>query len=77
MILERKDISMKKIVCILLVVSLIFVMVGCGATKELHCDKCGKVINVKESSNMEEDWIIYCEDCNAEIFGDDPIIEAE
>lgn len=68
---------MKKLLCILLVLSFIFVMTGCGEKKVLHCDKCGKEIEVKASSNMEEDWIIYCEDCNAEIIGNDPIIEEE
>lgn len=65
---------MKKLLCILMVISFMFVMVGCGATKTLHCDKCGKEIQVKESSNMEENWIIYCSECNEEIFGDNPVV---
>ena len=47
---------------------------ACGKTKILHCDHCGTEVKVKESSNMEEDWIIYCETCNEELFGDDPIL---
>ena len=43
-------------------------------TKILHCDHCGTEIKVSESSNMEEDWIIYCETCNEELFGDDPLL---
>ena len=74
---RREEIHMKKLLCILLVVCLIFVMVGCGKTKTLHCDSCGKEVHVKEKSNMEEDWIIYCEECNEEIFSDDPIISEE
>lgn len=45
-----------------------------GYTKILHCDHCGEEVEVKESSNMEEDWIIYCEKCNEELFADDPLL---
>ena len=66
---------MKKVLgIILLVISLILVMVGCGATKVLHCDNCNKEVKVEESSNMEESWVIYCEECNEELFGDDPLL---
>ena len=49
-------------------------LAACGAKKILHCDHCGKEVSVKESSNMEEDWIIYCAQCNEELFADDPIL---
>lgn len=65
---------MKKLLCILLVVSFIFIMVGCGEAKTLHCDKCGKEITVDSSSNMDDDWIIYCNECEEEIFGDNPVV---
>ena len=47
---------------------------GCG-TKTLHCDGCNKELKVSKSSNMEEDWIIFCEDCEEEVFGDEPLVE--
>lgn len=66
---------MKKFIGIIFVVVCVFlVMTGCGKTKTLHCDNCNKEVEVKEKSNMTEDWIIYCETCNEELFGDDPIL---
>lgn len=65
---------MKKLLCFLGALSVLLALTGCGKTKLLHCDHCGKEVSVKESSNMEEDWIIYCEECNEELFGDDPVL---
>lgn len=65
---------MKKIFCFVLVISVLFVFSGCGKTKVLHCDYCNREITVLESNEMNEDWIIYCEDCNEELFSDDPIL---
>lgn len=42
-------------------------LVSCGETKILHCDHCGKEIKVSAASNMEEDWIVYCKDCESEL----------
>lgn len=64
----------KKALVLLLTLSLLFTLLACGATKILHCDHCGTEVKVKENSNMEEDWIIYCETCNEELFGDDPLL---
>lgn len=68
---------MKKILCILIIVSLVFAVVGCYATKTLTCDNCGKEVKVKESSNMDESWIIYCDECNEQLFGDDPLLSGK
>lgn len=64
---------LKKVFVFLLVFTL-FSCTACGASKILHCDSCGEEVQVKESSNMEEDWIIYCEECNESLFADDPIL---
>lgn len=64
---------MKRIFAAMMAVLLVLALTACGV-KVLHCDACGKEVKVKESSNMEEDWIIYCEQCNEELFGDDPIL---
>ena len=56
---------MKKLLCFVMALSFLFAM-GC-ATKTLHCDGCNKEIEVKESSAMEEDWIIYCDECNEKL----------
>ncbi len=65
---------MKKMICFLLAVCLVFALTGCIKTKTLHCDYCQKEITVKENSNMNEEWIVYCEECNEELFGDDPVL---
>lgn len=66
---------MKKLVIFILSAILcLSVFTGCVAKKELTCDHCGKTIKVPATSNMEEDWIIYCKKCNNELFGDDPLL---
>ena len=65
---------MKKIFFILLAILFILVLAGCGETKTVHCDNCKKEVAVDAGSNMEEDWIVFCEECNKELFGDDPIL---
>ena len=55
---------MKKLICLVLAMLTALSMAGC-AKKILHCDGCGAEVQVRLSSNMEEDWIILCEDCNA------------
>ena len=67
---------MKKILCVLIMISLIFAVVGC-ATKTLTCDHCGKEVKVKESSNMDDSWIIYCDKCNEQLFGNDPLLSGK
>ena len=59
---------MKRILCLLLVVlTLAALLAGCGEKKTLHCDRCGKEVKVSMDSKMEEDWIIYCSDCEKEL----------
>ncbi len=64
---------MKKILIAVMTLFVLLTMFGCKA-KTLHCDHCGKEVSVRESSNMEEDWIIYCDACNEKLFGDDPLL---
>ncbi len=62
----------------ILVLSIMGILLLCGCkTKTLHCDHCGEEVTVNESSNMEEDWIVYCETCNEELFGDDPLLNGD
>ena len=65
---------MKKILCVVLALSIFLLMTGCGKKKTLHCDRCNAEVIVDEKNNMEEDWTIYCEACNEELFGDDPVL---
>ena len=69
---------MKKRICIFLaaIILLSALLTGCGkptATRIVHCDNCGKEIEVPEDSNMTDDWILYCTDCEKEL-GLDTII---
>lgn len=48
---------------------------GCGEKTELHCDSCGKLVFADADSNMDEDWIIYCRDCEEALFGDNPVVK--
>lgn len=57
---------MRKIITFLLLAALLPGLHGCG-TKTLHCDGCGAEVKVEKSSNMEEDWLVLCEECNQEI----------
>ncbi len=66
---------MKKLICTLLIISIPLCLSGCVKTKTLHCDSCNTEIVVRENSNVEEDWAIYCESCEEEILGDDTILD--
>lgn len=64
---------MKQTISLLLLALSLLSLSGCAA-RELTCDGCGRKVTVNADSNMEEDWIIYCGDCNEELFGDDPLL---
>lgn len=55
---------LKKTVLALIIVSLALCAVSCTEkTKTLTCDGCGNKVEVEIDSNMNEDWIIFCEEC--------------
>ena len=66
---------MKKIIAIILVVFMVLAFVGCGATKIVHCDKCGAEVEVEADSNMAEDWAVFCEKCATEMIAENPELE--
>jgi DNA replicative helicase MCM subunit Mcm2 (Cdc46/Mcm family) len=68
---------MKKFALIILISLLALSLFACGKTKILHCDNCNKEVKVEQDSNMEEDWTIFCESCNEELFGDDPLLNGK
>ena len=53
----------KKLMILISVVGILMMLSSCGEKKILHCDKCGKEVSVAESSNMEEEWILFCPEC--------------
>ena len=68
---------MKKAICLFFALALVFMLCSCFRTKTLTCDGCGTEVVVKESSNMEEEWIIYCGECNEKFFGDNPLLSGK
>ena len=57
---------MKKLLVIPLAAVLCLSLMACGS-KTLHCDGCGAEVQVAQNSNMDEDWIIFCHDCEEEM----------
>lgn len=55
---------MKKMIALLLAVVLAVVLMACGKVS-VHCDGCGKELKV--DSKMNEDWIVFCKDCEPDI----------
>lgn len=55
---------MKKIIVLLLAAALSLALLACGKVT-LHCDGCGK--EVRADAKMDEEWIIFCEDCEPEL----------
>ncbi|MBR5126178.1 MAG: hypothetical protein IKU68_05535 [Oscillospiraceae bacterium] len=45
----------------------VLLLSGCGETKTITCDGCGKTQQIKASSNMDDSWIIYCEECEPQM----------
>ena len=60
----------KRIIVFLLVLLLFVTLTSCGEKKILHCDNCNVEVKVDADSNMEEDWSIFCAECNEKLFGD-------
>ena len=67
---------MKKFVLLILTLAMIFSFAGCGEKKTLRCDHCGADVQVAADSEMTDDWIIYCDDCNVK-FGFDTLVSEE
>ena len=61
-------------VSVLLVSSLLY---GCANSgkKTLHCDNCGKVIYADADSDINDDWFIYCPECERDLGLEDVISE--
>ena len=55
---------MKKALCFLMTVGMLLMFAGCGKSRIVHCDGCGKEIAIEASSNIEESWIVFCDKCD-------------
>ena len=67
---------MKKIVCLMLALVLMLTLVACGK-RTVTCDGCGRDIQVKANSNVTDEWILFCSECETEFFGEDGLISAD
>lgn len=54
----------RKIIAFILIALIIGGIFLIGNKKTLHCDGCDKPIKVSRKSEMQEDWVIYCKECN-------------
>ncbi len=68
---------MKKWTALLALVLLLMSLCSCGETKTVTCDRCGKTIELNADSKIEEDWIVFCKECEEEAFGDNPVVSPE
>lgn len=57
----------KRLLAVLLAVAMLALLGGCGEKRTVHCDGCGKEMFVDAGSNMDEDWIIFCPDCEVDV----------
>ncbi len=65
---------MKKIIALIMAISMLSFLASCGEKKILTCDGCNKEVEVEASSNMTDEWTVYCSDCEKEL-GLDTIVE--
>ena len=66
--------SMRKGIALIIALLACVSLAGCAATKTLHCDNCGKEVKVSADSSMNEDWVLFCDDCQKEL-GLDNMVE--
>ncbi len=64
----------KRILALIALAVLLLGLAACGGTKTVHCDHCGAEIVLPQSSNIEEDWTVFCKTCEEELFGDTPVV---
>jgi hypothetical protein len=63
-----------KIRILALVLALSMVLCGCGKKKTVSCDRCGAPQEVKADSNITDEWIVYCDECYTELFGEEGLV---
>jgi hypothetical protein len=64
----------KRIICLLLALMLMLTLFACGKAKTVTCDHCGVEIELTRGSNITDEWIVYCRDCELELFGEDGVV---
>lgn len=64
----------KRILSLLILAAMVLALAACGEPKTVHCDRCGAEIVLEADSNIDEEWILFCGDCEEELYGDNPLI---
>ena len=54
--------------------ALAMLLTGCGGSKTVTCDHCGADITLSEDSNITDEWIVFCKECEETLFGDNPVV---
>ena len=52
--------------------AMLLLLTGCGGSKTITCDGCGKTQKISAGSKMDDSWIIYCQECEAKLPLDSP-----
>jgi len=55
----------------------VLLLIGCSEPRYVNCDACGKPQQVGQGSNVDESWIVYCDECYTERFGEDGLISGD
>ena len=58
---------MKKIIVLFITAFMLVSLCACGEKKILKCDGCGKDVEVDASSDMTDEWTVFCSDCEKEL----------
>jgi len=64
---------MKTVKLVYILLAVVILLVGCGM-RTVICDGCGAEIQVRERSNITDEWILFCSECEKEL---DPIVSAD
>ena len=65
----------RKLLCVLLALAMLLLS-GCGKeTRTITCDGCGQEITVDADSNITDEWIVFCQTCEQELFGGTGVVE--
>ena len=57
-----------------LILVLLLLLCGCSGTKTVTCDHCGSEITLSKDSNITDEWIVFCKECEENLFGDNPVV---
>lgn len=58
---------MKRVLLIMLALLMMTALCACGEQKQLQCDGCGTMVSVNADSDMTDEWLIYCGECEKEL----------